>query len=77
MAQQKPQWREVPVDSILLDTENYRTGKQSDQRAAIAAMIHDQSEKLVRLAEDISQNGLSPIQGAHRREGRQGSLCFT
>jgi len=54
--------REIRVTDILLDTGNYRTGKQEDQREAIKALIEEQKNKLVNLAKDIIENGLSPLE---------------
>jgi len=54
--------KEIPVTDLQLDPANYRTGKQSDQRQAISALIEEQKIKLVHLAEDIIANGLSPIE---------------
>jgi len=54
--------KEIAIADLQLDAENYRTGKQSDQRQAICALIEEQKHKLVRLAQDIIANGLSPIE---------------
>ena len=54
--------KEIRVTDILLDTGNYRTGKQDDQRKAIKALIEEQKGKLVVLAKDIIENGLSPLE---------------
>ena len=54
--------KEIRVTDILLDTGNYRTGKQDDQREAIRALIEEQKHKLVNLAKDIIENGLSPLE---------------
>jgi hypothetical protein len=54
--------KEIRVTDILLDTGNYRTGKQEDQREAIKALIEEQKHKLVNLAKDIIENGLSPLE---------------
>lgn len=52
----------IRITDLQLDTGNYRTGKQSDQRQAIEALIEEQKNKLVRLAQDIIENGLSPLE---------------
>src|ERR1043165_1243992 len=52
----------IRVTDILLDTGNYRTGKQDDQRKAFKALIEEQKGKLVVLAKDIIENGLSPLE---------------
>jgi hypothetical protein len=54
--------KEIRVTDILLDTGNYRTGKQDDQREALKALIEEQKNKLVNLAKDIIENGLSPLE---------------
>lgn len=61
-AEAKMKEKEIRVTDILLDTGNYRTGKQDDQRDAIRALIEEQKNKLVRLAQDIIENGLSPLE---------------
>lgn len=52
----------IRITDLQLDTSNYRTGKQQDQREAIHALIEEQKNKLVRLAQDIIENGLSPLE---------------
>lgn len=54
--------KEIRITDILLDTGNYRTGKQDDQRKAFKALIEEQKGKLVVLAKDIIENGLSPLE---------------
>ena len=54
--------KEIRVVDLQLDTENYRTGKQADQREAIRALIEEQKHKLVHLAQDILDIGLSPLE---------------
>lgn len=51
--------KELRVTDILLDTGNYRTGKQDDQRKAINALIEEQKGKLVVLP-DKSLTFLDP-----------------
>ena len=54
--------KEIRVADLQLDTTNYRTGKQDDQRDSIRALIEEQKNKLVNLAKDIIENGLSPLE---------------
>lgn len=54
--------KQIRVTDLLLDTGNYRTGKQNDQREAIRALIEEQKNKLIHLAQDIISNGLSPLE---------------
>lgn len=51
----------IPVGRLLLDTENPRHGKVPSQKDAIAALVASERQKLVVLANDILENGLSPI----------------
>lgn len=51
----------ISIGNLLLDVGNYRHGKLSSQKAARDAIIADQGRKLVKLAEDIIQHGLNPI----------------
>ena len=51
----------VRIEQLLLDEENPRHGPTGSQREAMAAMIRDQGDKLVKLGEDIAKNGVSPI----------------
>lgn len=52
----------IAVSKLDLDCENPRHGAVGDQDAALARLIVDQRDKLVRLAVDIHDNGLSPSQ---------------
>jgi hypothetical protein len=54
--------KEIRVTDLQLDTGNYRTGKQDDQRDAIRALIEEQKNKLIHLAQDIIESGLSPLE---------------
>lgn len=54
--------KEIRVTDLQLDTTNYRTGKQNDQRDAIRALIEEQKNKLVNLAKDVMDYGLSPLE---------------
>jgi len=51
----------IPVGQLMLDTKNPRHKKVSSQRDAISALIDSQRQKLVVLASDIMEFGLSPI----------------
>lgn len=52
----------IKVSELMLDTENFRTGKQADQKAAREAIMIEQGPKLAVLAADIcTSGGLSPI----------------
>jgi len=58
----KMKTKDIRVTDLQLDTTNYRTGKQHDQRDSIRALIEEQKNKLVNLARDIMENGLSPLE---------------
>lgn len=51
----------ISIGNLLLDTSNYRINRQDSQKAARDAIIAEQGKKLVKLAEDIIQNGLNPF----------------
>lgn len=51
----------LPVAMLLLDTDNPRHESVDSQREAILALIEDQGPKLVKLAANIAEYGLSPI----------------
>lgn len=51
----------VLIDKLLLDSENPRIGSANNQREALQKILDDQEEKLFALAEDIVDEGLSPI----------------
>jgi hypothetical protein len=51
----------ISVGQLMLDTENPRHGTVGSQREAIQALIETQRQKLVVLAADILEHGLSPI----------------
>jgi hypothetical protein len=50
----------IPVGKLLLDTDNPRHEPVQSQRDAILALIATERQKLVVLANDIAENGLSP-----------------
>jgi hypothetical protein len=51
----------ISVGNLLLDTSNYRIIKQTNQKDTRDAIIAEQGKKLVKLAEDIIENGLNPF----------------
>jgi len=51
----------IPFGRLFLDTENPRHEEVTSQREAIAALVENQRQKLVVLASDILEFGLSPI----------------
>lgn len=50
------------IDQLLLDSKNPRIGSASNQRDALQKIIDDQEEKLAELAQDIADEGMSPIE---------------
>jgi hypothetical protein len=57
-----PSLKDIDLVDLQVDVENYRLGPQLGQNEAIHAMIDEQGAKLVELAEDILDVGLSPIE---------------
>lgn len=53
-------WKSLKLSELILDQQNYRTGAQSTQRLAIRAIIEDQKQKLINLADDLLEVGPSP-----------------
>lgn len=51
----------ISIGNLLLDIKNYRIVSQNSQKDARDAIIVEQGKKLVRLATDIIEEGLSPI----------------
>lgn len=53
---------EISIEDLLFDLENPRFDGLSDQRSALQEIVANQKEKLVRLANDIVQQGLNPTE---------------
>ncbi len=51
----------IAIADLMLDVSNPRHDEASGQREAVAALLDDGADKMVKLAEDIVENGLSPI----------------
>lgn len=60
MQKQTTKIKYVSVSKILLDQNNYRHTPQPDQQSALLKTISEQKRKLVVLAKDIIEHGLSP-----------------
>lgn len=56
------QKKDILVSSLDLDQGNYRVGHQPSPQETLRAIIDEQGTKLVRLAEDMLNNGASPIE---------------
>jgi hypothetical protein len=52
----------IKIADLLINPNNYRFESQSSQRDAIIKMIDDQKDKLYRLAKDILEHGLNPME---------------
>lgn len=55
-----PDIRLIPLNSVLLNTANPRFDPRNSQSGILEAIVQDQGDKLVKLAEDIAANGLNP-----------------
>ena len=53
---------DLKIEKLLLDSENPRIGSASNQRDALQKILDDQEDKLAELAEDIANEGMSPIE---------------
>jgi hypothetical protein len=67
------QHREVSAADLLLDVDNPRHASASNQRETIDLLLDGMSDKLIRLADDISKNGLSPIDELLVLQNRNGT----
>lgn len=54
--------KQIPLSKLTVNIENPRFEMVGNQREAITTMLEDQNEKLVKLAEDIIENGLNPAE---------------
>lgn len=52
---------ELRIDELLLDSDNPRIESAASSREALQKIIDDQGKKLAELAEDIANEGMSPI----------------
>jgi hypothetical protein len=52
----------LSIEELLLDSENPRIDSADSQRDALQKILDDQGEKLFELAQDIADEGLSPIE---------------
>lgn len=65
--------RTVSVADLRLDGLNPRLEAPAGEREIIAALIEDQGDKLLNLADDIATHGLSPIDGVLVIQGPKSS----
>jgi hypothetical protein len=56
----KYETRYIDLTLLIVNTENPRFDMVGNQREAISQMIENQKEKLVRLSQDIIENGVNP-----------------
>ncbi len=66
----------LKIDQLLLDSENPRLLKTSNQRDVLQKILDDQGEKLFQLAQDIHSEGLSPIDTLLVLKEKKGSSRF-
>ncbi len=67
----------LKIDSVLLDLENPRIVKASNQREALEKIIKDQGVKLAVLAEHVVANGLNPMDRLLVIRSREAQAKFT
>jgi hypothetical protein len=65
--------QEISVADLLLDVENPRHPPANNQREAIGLLLDDFGDKTLHLAEDIVENGLSPIDEMLVLQNRNGT----
>lgn len=54
--------KSIPLSKLTVNIENPRFEMVGNQREAIITMLEDQQDKLVKLAEDIIDNGMNPAE---------------
>ena len=54
--------KEIEVERLAVDLENFRIGEQENPRAAYHAILEEQKDGLANLAADIIENGLNPAE---------------
>ena len=54
--------KEIEVERLAVDLENFRIGEQENPRAAYHAILEEQKDSLANLAADIIENGLNPAE---------------
>lgn len=64
----------VSVADLLLDVHNPRHSVADNQREAIKLLLDEQGDKLYRLAVDIAESGLSPIDNLLVLQNRNGTF---
>jgi hypothetical protein len=52
----------IDIKKIQLDLSNYRTGKQQSWQDSLRAMIEEQGQRLVKLAQHILDHGFNPLE---------------
>src|SRR6266704_5111270 len=53
---------DIKLDDLLVNPENYRFDPLENQRDAMLVMLRSQKDKVLNLARDIAQHGLSPME---------------
>lgn len=61
----------INVTDLMLDVRNPRHERVKTQREAIRSLLEEQNDKLVKLAKDIVEHGMSPIDNLLVMPGRQ------
>jgi len=57
-----PQKVDIELDKLLVNPENYRFKPVTDQQEAILTMLRSQNGKIIKLARDIAEHGLNPME---------------
>jgi len=63
---------DIKLDDLLVNPDNYRFDPVENQRDAILVMLRSQKDKVLNLARDIAQHGLSPMERLAVQEAEAG-----
>lgn len=63
---------DIKLDDLLVNPENYRFDPVENQRDAMLVMLKSQKDKILNLARDIAQHGLSPMERLAVKEAEGG-----
>ncbi len=66
----------IKLDDLLVNPENYRFDPVENQQDAMLVLLQDQKDKILNLARDIAQRGLSPLERLSVKEAEGGKYII-
>jgi hypothetical protein len=67
-----PRKVDIKIDDLLVNPDNYRFDPVENQRDAMLIMLKSQKDKILNLARDVAQHGLSPMERLAVKEAEGG-----